>query len=164
MDAGEGRSLIRVGGYDVGVSICYEAAFSREISEALPEAAYLVNVSNDSWFGDSVAPHQHLQIARLRASENGRPLVRATSTGISAVISHRGRVLERSTQFAEQVLSASIRPRHGATPYVLGGGWVVLAASLALSVAAAVRILHRMRLRRSKTCTATKYCLFDIVP
>ena len=87
---GAGESLLQVGGLPVGASICYEDVFAEEVIRALPQAAYLINVSNDAWFGDSLAPWQHLEIARMRALETGRPLVRSTNTGISAVIDHRG--------------------------------------------------------------------------
>ncbi|MGE5154992.1 MAG: apolipoprotein N-acyltransferase, partial [Bdellovibrio bacteriovorus] len=91
---GEGaRPLLRVGAWITGASICYEDAFPAEVTQALPDAQFLINVSNDAWFGDSLAPHQHLEIARMRALETGRYLLRATNTGISAIIDHRGRLL-----------------------------------------------------------------------
>ena len=68
--AGEGEPIVMMHGIPVGVSICYEAAFGEEIIRALPRAQLLVNVSNDAWFGDSLAPHQHLQIAQSRALED----------------------------------------------------------------------------------------------
>ncbi len=123
-------------GHAVGVDICYEDAFGHEVAEALPQAAFLINASNDAWFGDSLAPHQHLEIARMRARETGRWLLRATNTGISAVIDERGRVRARSPQFAPALLQAEVVPRRGATPYVrwhdaplwvlaiLGGLWL----------------------------------------
>ncbi len=110
--------VLRLAGHPVGVDICYEDAFGHEVAEALPRAAWLINASNDAWFGDSLAPHQHLEIARMRARETGRWLLRATNTGISAVIDHRGRVRARSPQFAPAVLPAEVVPRYGATPYV----------------------------------------------
>ena len=143
LKAGRDRPLMRVGEHDVGVSICYEVSFASEIMDALPEAAYLINVSNDSWFGDSTAPYQHLQLARLRTAETGRAMVRATSTGVSAVIDHEGNVVERSRQFAEQLLTATVEPRRGRTPYSVWGDVPVLAWSLlsvlGLAVAAARR-------------------------
>ena len=69
-----------------GVSICYEDTFGREVMQALPAANVLVNISNDAWFGDSIAPHQHLQMARFRALEAGRYMLRSTNTGITASI------------------------------------------------------------------------------
>jgi apolipoprotein N-acyltransferase len=123
-DFSRGRAaqpLLQVGQYPVGVSICYEDVFAAEVRQALPEAAYLINVSNDAWFGDSLAPHQHLEFARLRALENGRPMVRATNTGLSAIIDHRGRVTAALPLFERAVLQESIQPRTGATPFATFG-------------------------------------------
>ena len=92
---GKGQPLIKVGDYRLASSICYEDAFGEELIAALPDAAWLVNVSNDAWFGDSLAPHQHLQIAQMRALEAGRQMLRATNTGISAIIDERGRIRAR---------------------------------------------------------------------
>jgi apolipoprotein N-acyltransferase len=88
---------------------------------ALPQAQYLINASNDAWFGRSAAPHQHLQIARMRALEAGRYLLRATNTGISAIIGPKGQVLARSPLLALDVLHGEIRPMRGSTPYARFG-------------------------------------------
>lgn len=134
------RPLVRVAGHWVGVSICYEDAFGEEVREALPEADMLVNLSNDAWFGDSLAPHQHLQIARLRALETGRPLLRATNTGISALIGPRGELLARSRAFEEVVVTGGVQPMTGMTPYArLGNGAAVGLGLLALGLVLARR-------------------------
>jgi apolipoprotein N-acyltransferase len=88
------------------------------VSQALPEAQFLINVSNDGWFGDSLAPHQHLEMARMRALENGRALVRATNTGISAILDHRGLVLGSLPHDRRDTLTHWVQPRSGATPFV----------------------------------------------
>jgi apolipoprotein N-acyltransferase len=124
--------LLKVGPYWVGVSICYEDAFPDEVREALPKAAYLINVSNDAWFGDSLAPHQHLEQARMRALENGRWLVRATNTGISAFIDERGRVRGSLESFHRAALITAIQPRAGATPFSRRGSGVAVAIALVL--------------------------------
>ena len=127
------QNLIEVTGYPVGTSICFEVAFSEEIVADLPQAALLVNVSNDAWFGDSLAPHQHLEMARLRTMETGRPMLRATNTGISAIIDYDGAVLARSAQFEAAVVTGSIVPRQGATPYVrFGNAPVIILCSIFL--------------------------------
>lgn len=118
---------VTVGRWRVAVSICYEAAFARQMAASLPAADLLVNVSNDAWFGDSIAPHQHLQMARMRAIETGRALLRATNTGITAVVGHRGEVRARLPQFERGVLTGEVVPRSGATPYVLWTDWPVMA-------------------------------------
>jgi apolipoprotein N-acyltransferase len=124
---GANQPLLIAHGYPVATSICFEVAFAEEIRRDMPQAALMVNVSNDGWFGNSLAPHQHLEMARLRAKETGRPMLRATNTGISAIIDHTGRVVARSPQFEEAVVSGTVTPRQGATPYVLlGNGPVVI--------------------------------------
>ncbi len=102
----------------VAVNICYEDAFGSEIARQLPEATVLVNASNVAWFGDSLAPDQHLQISRLRAMETGRPMLRATNTGATAIIDERGRVVSRLPAFTEGLLQGSVQPQEGSTPYV----------------------------------------------
>jgi apolipoprotein N-acyltransferase len=91
-------------------------------------------VSNDAWFGDSIAPHQHLQIAQVRAAEVGRYLLRATNTGVTAVVDDRGRVEETLAQFQASVLKATVRGFEGATPYARVGNWVVLLLALAAAL------------------------------
>ena len=108
-------------GQKIGVSVCCEDAFGEEIIRALPQATLLVNVSEDAWFGNSLAPHQRIQMARLRALESGRPMLRAANTGPSAVIDHRGEVTVHSRQFETAVLRATVQPMQGATPYVRWG-------------------------------------------
>ena len=131
-------------GQRIGVSVCYEDAFGEEVIRALPQASMLVNVSEDAWFGDSMAPHQRLQMARMRAIETGRPMLRAANTGPSAVIDHRGEVVVRSPQFQTQVLTATVQPMQGVTPYVrFGNGPVVLFQALLLFVAVCSRYIHK---------------------
>ncbi len=126
----DGQPPLAVAGQRAAISICYEDAFGEEAIDALPEATLLVNVSNDAWFGGSVAPAQHLQIARMRAIETGRPMLRATNTGLTAVIGPKGRIAARIPQFEAAVLDAVVMPRRGATPYVLWGNWPVVTACL----------------------------------
>ena len=139
------RPLLRVGPHLAGASICYEDAFPAEVIQALPEAAYLINVSNDAWFGDSLAPHQHLGIARMRALETGRWLVRATNTGISALIDHRGQVRGTVPAFQRGLFSALVQPRTGATPFVRFGNGLPL--GLALAMLGLALVAHRRRRR-----------------
>ena len=120
-----------VGPYRAGASICYEDAFPAEVMQALPEADFLINVSNDAWFGDSLAPHQHLEIARMRALENGRYLLRATNTGISAIIDQHGRVLGTVPSFVRGTGRRG-PPRAGRTPYVRLGNAPILALAALL--------------------------------
>ncbi|HPF58009.1 MAG TPA: apolipoprotein N-acyltransferase [Candidatus Competibacteraceae bacterium] len=115
------QPLLQAGGQSVGVSICFEAVFGSEIRQALPEATWLINVSNDAWFKDSTAPHQHLQIARMRALEAGRYLARGTNTGISAILDERGQIAVQGSQFQAEVIRGEVQPFHGLTPYARWG-------------------------------------------
>jgi apolipoprotein N-acyltransferase len=120
------KPLMQVGQYQVGMSICYEDAFGAESAQALPEAAYLINASNDAWFGDSLAPRQHLQIARMRALETSRYLLRATNTGISAVIGPKGELLSTAPLLQEAVVEGHIQPLSGSTPFGRMGNLPIL--------------------------------------
>ena len=126
------QSPLASGRLRIGVSICYEDAYASEVRKPLPSANVLVNVSDDAWFGDSIAPHQHLEISRMRALETGRDLLRATNTGISAIIDARGAIRARSPQFVPFVLTGEFQPRRGFTPYARLGDWPVLAISMAM--------------------------------
>lgn len=133
------RPLLRVGADGVGASVCYEDAFPEALIQALPEAAYLVNLSNDGWFGDSLAPHQHLEIARMRALETGRYLLRATNTGISAIIGPDGAVRESLGLDRRGLVRGSIQRLSGATPFVHWGSWPALIGSLLILLLAVLR-------------------------
>jgi apolipoprotein N-acyltransferase len=119
-----------VAGQRVAVNICYEDLFGDAMARRLPQATLLVNVSNVAWFGDSLAPAQHLQIARLRAIEAGRMHLAATNTGITAAIDRDGRVLRELPQFAEGRLEVAAQGYAGATPYALYGDWLVVILSV----------------------------------
>lgn len=124
------QPLLDVAGHRLGISICYEDVFSTEVLQTLPEASLLVNATNNAWYGDSLAPHQHLQISRSRALETGRPLVRSTTNGISAFVDHKGQILAQTPQFEQAALTQSVQPRQGETPYVSLQRWAVSALAL----------------------------------
>ncbi|TAK49558.1 MAG: apolipoprotein N-acyltransferase [Betaproteobacteria bacterium] len=134
---------LAVAGERVAVNICYEDAFGAEIRRQLPEATLLVNVSNVAWFGDSFAPAQHLQMARMRSLETARMLLAATNSGITAVVDRDARVLARLPQFVEGRLDATARGYEGTTPYVRFGDWLALGACVAL-LALAFALARRM--------------------
>lgn len=126
------QPLLEVAGKKVGVSICYEDVFSNEIKSALPDAEILVNATNNAWYGDSLAPHQHLQISQNRALEMGRPVLRATTNGISALIDAQGNITAQTRQFEQAVLKGTVQPRQGKTPYVFWGRWPLAAILLSM--------------------------------
>lgn len=126
LSAAEASEIMTLAGYPAALGICYESAYSQVYRAQLPESAFLVNVSNDAWFGNSLAPHQHLEIARMRALETARFMLRATNTGISAVIDSNGRIITRSKQFASDVVLSEITPLTGETLFVRFGNWPLL--------------------------------------
>jgi apolipoprotein N-acyltransferase len=128
-----GQPPLVAAGYPLSASICYEDIFGSEALAALPQAAYLVNVTNDAWFGDSIAPHQHVQMARMRALETGRWMLRATNTGVTAIITPEGVISARAPLFQKAWLSGTVTPMQGSTPYVLwGDGPIIVGVMLLL--------------------------------
>jgi apolipoprotein N-acyltransferase len=137
------QAPFEVAGERAAVNICYEDAFGAELIGSLPEATLLVNVTNDAWYGRSLAAEQHNQIAAMRAVETARPMLRATNTGITSIIDHRGKELARLPWFTRGVLEGAIAGRTGTTPYVRFGDALVV--SLALALAAGAFLLSRSR-------------------
>ena len=126
---------LAAGGERLAPTICYEDAYAAEQLALVRESSLLVNVTNDAWFGDSTAPHQHLDISRMRSLETGRPMLRATNDGVTALIGHDGALLGTLPQFRPGVLTGVVEPRQGLTPYTRTGNGPVLAL-LALALAA----------------------------
>jgi len=126
------QPLMTLAGHPAGISICYEDSFGNEVAATLPQAAFLVNASNDAWFGDSLAPHQHLEIARMRALETSRYMLRATNTGVSAIIDHKGILLATSPQFQPSVLTEPVQPLQGETLFARYGNKLVLILTLSM--------------------------------
>ena len=132
---------IKVNGQTLGISICYEDAFARDVLRTMPDATVLVNISNDAWFGKSAAAEQHLQLAQMRAIETGRPMLRANNTGITAVIDDKGRVTQRLEPWTEGILEATVQGRKGATPYSMWGDLPILLICIAgIGIGAAQRL------------------------
>ncbi|MEE9425765.1 MAG: apolipoprotein N-acyltransferase [Methylococcales bacterium] len=128
------QPLLKAAGMPLVTTICYEDSYPAENLSGLPEAAYIVNVSNDAWFADSIAPHQHLQNARMRSLESGRYTLRATNNGITAIIDPEGRIINQIEQFKSTVLRAQVRGMQGATPYVRIGDTPILLVLLLLVI------------------------------
>jgi len=125
-------------GQKVAINICYEDAFGEEIIRQLPQATLLVNASNVAWFGRSIAPRQHLQISQTRALETGRYMLRATNTGVTAVIDQRGQVVRSAPEFVTATVTYPVPGYQGTTPYIRWGNHTVLALTAALLLAAAL--------------------------
>ncbi len=129
---------LAVAGQKVAVNICYEDAFGADIRSQAKDATLLVNVTNDAWYGRSLAAEQHNQIAAMRALETGRPLLRATNTGITSAIGADGREFARLPWFTRGILEVEVIGRQGVTPYVRFGDALPVAFALALLLAAIV--------------------------
>jgi len=131
---------LAIAGQRVAVNICYEDVFGEEIIRPLPEATLLVNVSNMAWFGDSLAPGQHLQMARMRTIETGRAMLASTNTGKTAAIDRGGRVIAQLPQYTEGRLDTEVSGYAGATPFVRAGNWLAIAlAALLVALSVALR-------------------------
>ncbi len=133
-----------VAGQKVAVNICYEDVFGAELIGAARAATLLVNVTNDAWYGRSIAARQHNQIAAMRALETGRPMLRATNTGITSAIAHDGRVLAELPWFVAGVLEIEIAGRTGDTPYLRFGDAPALALASVLLLAAGALARRRL--------------------
>src|SRR5690606_25333271 len=123
---------MRLGAQQVAVNICYEDLFGAQLLHALPQATLMLNLSNLAWYGDSLAQPQHLQIARVRAMETGRPMLRSTNTGMTAVVLPDGTVSGVLPEFAQGVLRAEVRGYEGMTPYARWGDRPALALAAAI--------------------------------
>lgn len=119
-------------GQRFALSICYEDVFGAALAVTARDATVLVNVTNDAWYGRSIAARQHNQIAQMRALETGRPMLRATNTGITSAIGHDGRVVTALPWFVQGILETEVTGRSGTTPYVRFGDVPLLLGAMAL--------------------------------
>ena len=123
-------------GQKIMPNICYEDLFGEELIRGVPQSTLLINVSNTAWFGDSLAQPQHLQIARMRAMETGRMMLRATNTGMTAAVNPDGTVAAVLPAFTRDALVVTAQGYTGLTPYVrFGNGAIVVVALLTLGLA-----------------------------
>jgi apolipoprotein N-acyltransferase len=115
--------------------ICYEIVYPELVRNYARQADLMITISNDSWFGASIGPLQHLQMARMRALENGRYLIRATNNGISAIIDERGKLVVSSPQFERLNLTGEAQVMLGATPFSrIGSSPIVILCFLLLAL------------------------------
>ncbi len=130
----EPQGALPVAGTRVGISICFEDSFPRDMFDTLPDAGVLINISEDAWFGDSFGPAQRFEMGQMRAREMARPMLRSSNTGITAVLDDRGELVDELPQFEPAVLQASVQPMTGTTPFVRFGHWPTLIFSIALLI------------------------------
>ena len=115
------------------LAICYEIIFGHQVqqNQKTHQADYLLTISNDAWFGQSEGPWQHFQMARMRALELGKPLVRATNTGVTAFVDHLGKVIAQAPQFETTTLTHRLQATQGRTPFSEIGRWGIFGLSAA---------------------------------
>lgn len=122
---------MRANGLDLVPAICYEIIFPRLLRQNIYNSSdFILTVSNDAWFGTSSGPLQHMQIAQMRALEFGRPVLRATNNGLTAITDEKGRIIEQLPQFEDAVLKADVKLVTGLTPYLRFGDWPIWILSL----------------------------------
>lgn len=129
------QELLTVKSLQVASFICYEVVYPEFVRQQAITADFLLTISNDSWFGASWGPLQHLQMAAMRARENGRYMVRGTNNGISALINERGEIVASTNQFTAETLQGEIRLFSGRTPYSYLGNWPMLGFCLLILLA-----------------------------
>ena len=134
---------LQAAGVTLAPLICYEVVYPELASNSVPAADLLLTISNDAWFGDSIGPLQHLQMAQMRALETGRYLLRSTGSGVSAIIDEKGQILARGPQFQKAVIRGEAKIMVGATPFAVAGSWPIL--SFCFATLAALLISQKQR-------------------
>jgi apolipoprotein N-acyltransferase len=137
------QPVFALAGTKVAASICYEDAYPGLLRQEIRASGVLVNATNDAWFGHSSARYQHLQIARMRALESRRYLLRAANDGVSAVIGPDGSLRARAPEFEPAVLRAQFQPRKGDTPYLVVGNLLPVGLATLLLAARGLWLFRR---------------------
>lgn len=152
---GEKQLNLAANGVNIATAICYEIAFNQSLVNTVSAATgYILTVSNDAWFGSSIGPDQHLEIARMRAFEFQRPVLRSTNTGITAIYDAQGQEIGRIDQFEEGVLRAEVTPYQGMTPFNHYGNRPML--SLVFLLCALILLHNRLNARNEKAANKRK--------
>jgi apolipoprotein N-acyltransferase len=120
------QELLKSFDYQAAPFICYEVVYPDFVAAQSSNADYLITISNDSWFGTSIGPLQHLEMAQMRAAENARYMVRGTNNGVSAIINERGQIKDQSEQFVQTTLLSEIQLLEGRTPFSYTGSKPIL--------------------------------------
>ena len=130
---------LQVKGWQLAPSICYEIAYPDLVAQSARHSDLLFTISNDAWFGRSIGPDQHMQMAQMRALENGRELIRVTSTGITAIVDHHGNIRTRIPSFTAGNLKGVVHARNGTTPFTRYGSTPIIVLCGVLVLCARIR-------------------------
>ena len=123
-----------VHGHLISAAICYEVVYPDLVARNSIDSAIIMTVSNDTWFGRSIGPKQHMQMAQMRALENAKPLMRGTNNGISALVDHKGRIYQLAEQHKIAALSGIVQPRIGATIFSKLRSWPIIFIALLICI------------------------------
>lgn len=137
------QAPMHAGKLTLSLSICYEVVYPELVRTTVEHPDLFITISNDTWFGHSIGPWQHFEMARMRALENGRYMVRATNNGVTGIIDQRGRVVRRLPQFEAGVLRGKVKEFKGRTPFSrFGGGPLLILAAVVLTGMLISRLRH----------------------
>ncbi|NRA21404.1 MAG: apolipoprotein N-acyltransferase [Oceanospirillaceae bacterium] len=133
------QALLKVGNYRYSTAICYEIAYPELVRQYSKNADLILTLSNDTWFSHSIGPDQHFQMARMRALENGRWLIRSANNGISAIVNPQGKVVKIAPRYQAAVLMGEVQPMQGLTPYQRIGQWPLISLYFVLLIFGALK-------------------------
>lgn len=133
------QPLLEAKGHRIATFICYEVVYPEFAAEMAARSDLLLTVSNDTWFGTSIGPLQHLQMAQMRALEAGRWMIRATNNGVTVLIDPFGQITERLPQFEQGTLYGEVQPMQHLTPYLQWRSWPLIGVCSLLAAWALVR-------------------------
>ena len=134
-----------VGDWQIAPSICYEITRGGYIARLARDSHFLITLSNDSWFGDSLGPHQHMHLARMRALENQRYLIRSTNDGITVLVAPDGKVVSRLAQFQQKTLNGKLNLYQGRTPYQHTGDLPIIFITLSFCLLSFLSYRHALK-------------------
>lgn len=153
---GKNQPLIAVKNNPMGMAICYEVAYPETTRQNAKNSQFLLTISNDAWFGTSTGPHQHLQMVRMRSLETGRWFVRATNNGVTAIIDHKGKIVQSIPQFERGVLRGQVSMMTGNTPFMQLGHYPILGFAFIIIIASVIA-------KRQADKLSKDYRFYDVV-